>query len=181
MNKASIKSNNTEYDKDDMTIYVRKWISLLLYNSIYIALHRYALPSSSFIILSLRYHWLHEYRFISFQHFYPFPRNLMFSLSLSFVNINCASIACVCAHSICFNIHVHHSSGIYNTIKMIAECYEKLVCEQCYGHWMAYIGIWNRKNAFSLNWVVTNWATWKMGLIMLNRIFNGNIFTFNDL
>lgn len=89
-------ANNTEYDRDDMKIYMRKWILLLLYNSIYIALHRYSL----FILRRFR---------VSF--FTAFSFNItMFS--------NCTSLSCMCALvflywvemcSICFNIYVHHS------------------------------------------------------------------------
>lgn len=42
------KMNKTEYDNDDMKIYVLKWILFLLYNSIYIALHRSSSFSSCF-------------------------------------------------------------------------------------------------------------------------------------
>lgn len=83
---------------DDMKIYVRKWISLLLYNSIYIALHRYnplpVAPPSSFHHTSLLYSCI---TYINIYRRDPFFTHLLTSSSSWIiwyyrVNMDCASM-----------------------------------------------------------------------------------------
>lgn len=195
--KAPIKSNNTEYDKDDMKIYVRKWISLLLYNSIYIALHR-CVHASSFILHYFIIAALVACAFDSLSHSLSrlytlfltlIANNLMFSVALLFniyvyiYKLCIDGVCCIQYVLIFMNItqaeHIH--TYIHTQWKWLQMLW-KLMCSavQCVcfvqsdGRTAAIAS--NEKYCRNLlekcslvNWVVTNWAEWKMG----SKTFNG--------